>query len=66
MKTDPFNKKLHNLLIAKGFKYTEKVRYDRYDRNQVTIFYYASGYTMILDGAEPVSKEVKEKIMSAL
>jgi hypothetical protein len=64
MKTEPFNKKLHALLIAKNYKYSEHIHYDRYDLNKITVFYYLNGYTMILNGSEPVSKRVSKEILS--
>jgi hypothetical protein len=68
MKTSPYNEKLHKHLLAKRFKYTEHVRYDRYDnKDGITIFYYPNNYIMILDpNGEPVRKEVAREIMEAL
>jgi hypothetical protein len=51
--SEPFNKKLHAFLLSKGYKYTEYVRYDRYDKDKMTVFFYLSGYIMILDDLEP-------------
>ena len=67
MKSSPFNEKLHKFLLINGYKYTEHVRYDRYDKNDITIFYYMNNYIMILDGnGEPASKQVTREIMAAL
>jgi hypothetical protein len=63
----PFNKKLHKFLISKGYKYQEKERYDRYDNNGITIFYYMNNYIVIIDkDGEPVSREISREIMKAL
>jgi hypothetical protein len=66
METEPFNPKLHKFLISKGYLYREKVRYDRYDKGDMTIFYYPNNYIMILEGGEPARKEVAREIMEAL
>jgi hypothetical protein len=67
MKTSPYNKKLHEFLMLKNYKHTENVRYDRYDKNGTTIFYYINGYIMILDkNGEPASKQVAREIEKAL
>jgi hypothetical protein len=69
MKTSPYNEKLHSLLLKKGFKYTEHVRYDRYDhaKDGLTVFYYINNYIMILDkNGEPASNYVTREIEKAL
>jgi hypothetical protein len=66
MKTEPYNPKLHKFLILKNYKYTEHIRYDRYDKGNVTIFYYLNGYIMILEGDEPARKELTKEIMEAI
>jgi hypothetical protein len=69
MKSSPYNKKLHFFLLKRGYKYTENVRYDRYDHagEGVTVFYYINSYIMILDeNGEPASKQVTREIEKAL
>jgi hypothetical protein len=65
MKSDPYNKRLYQLLISKGYKYTQHVRYDRYDNPEgITIFYYLNNYVMILEpNGEPMKAEKTKLIM---
>jgi hypothetical protein len=60
---EPFNRKLHKFLLKNGYKHTENVRYDRYDKGKITIFYYLNNYIMILEEGEPASKEITYEIM---
>lgn len=56
-------------MLKKGYKYTENIRYDRYDHagDGVTVFYYINSYIMILDrNGEPASKHVTREIEKAL
>jgi hypothetical protein len=63
----PFNRKLHKFLISKGYKYIEKERYDRYDNDGITIFYYMHDYIVIIDkNGEPVPKEISREILEIL
>jgi hypothetical protein len=69
MKTAPFNEKLHKFLLKKGYRYSEHVRYDRYDHDGqgLTVFYYMNNYIMILDrNGEPASNRVTREIEKAL
>ena len=66
METSPFNERLHKYLTLHNYTYTEHTRYDRYDKGDITIFYYLNGYVMILEGGEPASKEVVKEIERAL
>jgi hypothetical protein len=69
MKTTPLNDKLHTFLLKKGYRYSEHVRYDRYDHEEqgVTVFYYINSYIMILDrNGEPASTRVTREIEKAL
>jgi hypothetical protein len=65
MKSSPYNIRLHKLLLLKQFKYTEHVRYDRYDREDgITIFYYLNNYVMILEpNGEPMKAEKTKELM---
>jgi hypothetical protein len=62
---NPYNKRVHKLLMSKGYKYSEHVRYDRYDNKEgVTIFYYLNDYVMILDSnGEPMPQKKAKEIM---
>lgn len=62
----PFNPRLHKYLITNKFKYTEHIRYDRYDKGDITIFFYPSGYILVLEGGEPASKDLMREIEKAL
>jgi hypothetical protein len=63
MKTSPFNKNLHAFLLKKGYKYIEHTRYDRYDKDGITVFYYMNNYIMVLDkDGEPAPKSVVREL----
>lgn len=63
MEVKPYNEKLHQYLMQKGYKWKWKVRHDRYDLNGRTIFYYMHGYMVIVEAdGEPASKEIFDKI----
>jgi hypothetical protein len=67
MKTSPFNSKLHTFLLKNGYNYSAHQRYDRYDKNNITVFFYLNGYIMILDkDGEPAPKSVTREIMAVL
>lgn len=68
MECFPYNRRLHAILTLKGFWYTQKVRYDRYDNDEgITVFFYPNGYIMILDpNGEPVSSRVAQQITKEL
>jgi hypothetical protein len=66
METSPWNKKLHKYLMTKRYKYTQHYRYDRYDKGNITIFYYINNYIMILEGGEPASSRIVREIESVL
>jgi hypothetical protein len=66
MRTSPYNEKLHTFLMKNGYKYIENVRYDRYDKGGITIFYYPNNYILILEDGEPASKLVTREIEKAL
>ena len=69
LKNSPYNQKLHKFLLGKGYRYSEHVRYDRYDNEAqgLTVFFYINNYVMILDkNGEPASKYVTHEIEKAL
>jgi len=46
----PFNQILHDNLINKGYKYTQRTHCDRYELNESIVLLYMNGYIVMIEG----------------
>jgi hypothetical protein len=59
----PYNQKLHEYLMANGYKCHHNPRCDRYDKGDITVLYFNNGYIIVLDKDEPAKKYIFNKIV---
>ena len=61
MKTEPINKKIHDVLISKKFTYKARGHVDVYNKNGTTIFIYLTDHCfMITNGKVATQKEFED------
>jgi hypothetical protein len=57
MKTEPINKKVHDVLISKGFSYKARGHVDVYTKDMTTIFIYFTDHCFMITNGKVASRK---------
>jgi hypothetical protein len=61
MKEKPINKKIHHILISKGYTWKPKIYFDMYHKDDIIIFIYFYNYMfMLINGKVATQKEFED------